>query len=71
MVSVECMELVASWQCVVSSMGDALCMVCNVWNIIQARLKPSVAFLTGYPTWRLCRVHGACDVLAIHGKFNG
>ena len=25
-VSEECMELVTSWQCVVSSMGDALCM---------------------------------------------
>ena len=35
MMSVECLVLVTSWQCMVSSMGDALCMVCNVWNITQ------------------------------------
>ena len=39
MVSVECMVLVASWQCVVSSMGDALRMVCNVCNITQVEAK--------------------------------
>ena len=39
MVSVECMVLVTSWKCVVSSMGDALCMVCNVWNITQVEAK--------------------------------
>ena len=50
-VSEECMELVTSWQCVVSSIGDALCMVCNVG--ISHRLKPSVAFLTGCPPWCL------------------
>ena len=38
-VSEECMELVTSWQCVVSSMGEALCMVCNVWNITQVEAK--------------------------------
>ena len=39
MVSVECMVLVMSWQCVVSSMGDAWCMVCNVWNIPHVEAK--------------------------------
>ena len=39
MVSVECMVLVTSWQCVVSSMGDALRMVCNAWNITQVEAK--------------------------------
>ena len=39
MVSGECMVLVTFWQCVVSSMGDALCMVCNVWNITQVEAK--------------------------------
>ena len=39
MVSVECMVLVVSWQCVVSSMGDALCMVCIVLNVTQVEAK--------------------------------
>ena len=38
-VSLECMGLVTSWQCVVSSMGNAWCMVCNVWNITQVEAK--------------------------------
>ena len=43
-VSVECMELVTSWQCVVSSIGDALCMVCNVWNITQVEAKCCLSY---------------------------
>ena len=40
MVSEEYMVLVTSWQCcMVRSMGDAWCMVCNVWNITQVEAK--------------------------------
>ena len=34
-----CMVLVTSWLCVVSSMGDVLRIVCNVWYITQVEAK--------------------------------
>ena len=45
--------------------------VCKVYFVYRLQhLKYHTAFLTGCPPW-CCRVHGACDVLAMCGKFNG
>ena len=56
MVSVECTVFVTSWQC---SVGDTLYMVCKVWNITQVEAR--CCHHAGF------RVHGAFDILLIHG----